>query len=157
LQHIWFPSNYVWSYYYYYYQMSLKRPDVWSLNLDSDWQKISRYFGPQLAGANWTPLPPLYSWVLLKKPFSMRSATICRFCPPSLCFSFYLGPDPSSFFSMAVWNFCIRAVDKRPHPTSLTRPPSPQLSVSSSWVWTLPHVCVWIVALGKYHKLVPSK
>ncbi len=93
LRHIWFPSNYVWSYYYYYYyyQMSLKRPDVWSLNLHSEWQKISRYFGPQLAGANW---PPLYSWVLLKKPFSMRSATICRFCPPSLRISFILGPRP---------------------------------------------------------------
>jgi hypothetical protein len=41
-----------------------------------------------------TEPPPLYSWVLLKKPFSMRSATICRFRPPSLSFSFYLGPQP---------------------------------------------------------------
>jgi hypothetical protein len=60
LQHIWFPSNYVWSYYYYYYyHMSLKRPDVWSLNLHSEWLKISRYFGPQLAGANRTT-PPVF-------------------------------------------------------------------------------------------------
>jgi hypothetical protein len=105
--------------------------------------------------------PPLYSWVLLKKPISMRSATICRFCPPSLHFSFYLGPQPIIILFHGCMKFCIRAVDKRPHPatppTSLTRPPSPQLSVSSSWVWTLPHVCVWIVALGKYHKLRPSK